>query len=392
MSRRAVLRGALAAGAALVTAPAGALALPRGTAGPEALKAFIEDRLRVSHCPAVSVVVVHGGETVWRYATGLADVANGRRVTTDDAFNIASVSKTVMVTALLQAMEGGLINLDTDVNDVLPFRVGNPHHPQARVTARQLLTHTSSLRDNWGVLSPLYVPGDSPIALGHFLHDYLVPGGRFYHRKHNFSPAAPGKHYAYCNVGAALAGYLVEAASGVAFDEWCRERIFEPLGMTSTSWHLAGLQRSKIALPYRYRYATADWRTYGLYGYPDYPDGLLRTTPSSLAKLLAAVTRHGAFPGGRLLEASTIREMLTNQLPPSVGPWQGLIWYRVQPDGIGTLYGHNGGDDGVWAEMFFRPRDGSGAIVMANGDALRAKEASALVQIRNRLIREAMNF
>jgi CubicO group peptidase (beta-lactamase class C family) len=155
---------------------------------------------------------------------------------------------------------------------------------------------------------------------------------------------------------------------------------------------VAGLERSSIALPYRYRYAHHDWRTYGLYGYPDYPDGLLRTTPSSLAKLLAAVASKGAYPGGRLLKETTVKEMLTNQLAPGVGPWQGLIWYRVQPEGLGTLYGHNGGDDGVWADMFFRPSNSAGAIVVANGDALRAPEDRALVQIRNRLIKAAPNL
>lgn len=392
LSRRAVLGGGLAAGAMLVASPAAALARPRRTDGPEALKAFIADRLQVSHCPAISVAVVHGGNVVWRYAIGTANIAKDVDVTTGHAFNIASVSKTVIAIAVLQATEDPLLDLDVDVNDVLPFRIRNPHFPHTRITARQLLTHTSSLRDNWEVLTPLYVQGDSPIALGRFLRDYLAPGERFYRRNQNFTGRRPGHHYAYSNVGAALAGYLVEAASGTAFDEWCRQRIFEPLGMTNTSWHLAGLQRSGIALPYRYRYAHHDWRTYGLYGYPDYPDGLLRTTPSSLAKLLAAVASHGEFPGGRLLERATVREMLTNQLSPDVGPWQGLIWYRVQPEGLGTLYGHNGGDDGVWADMFFRPSNGAGAIVMANGDALRAPEDRALVQIRNRLIKAAPNL
>ena len=87
-----------------------------------------------------------------------------------------------------------------------------------------------------------------------------------------------------------------------------------------------------------------------------------------------------------------MKEMLTNQIAPGVGPWQGLIWYRVQPEGLGTLYGHNGGDDGVWADMFFRPSNSAGAIVVANGDALRAPEDRALVQIRNRLIKAAPNL
>ena len=72
-----------------------ALARPARADGPEALKAFIADLRMVSHCPAISVAVVHGGEEVWRYATCWANVAKEVRVSTDHAFNIASVSKTV---------------------------------------------------------------------------------------------------------------------------------------------------------------------------------------------------------------------------------------------------------------------------------------------------------
>src|SRR5678810_801683 len=91
-----------------------------------------------------------------------------------------------------------------------------------------------------------------------------------------------GKAYRYSNVGASLAAYLVEAASGIGFDVWCNDRIFEPLAMTRTGWHLADVSRSEVAMPYRWSPDLDKFIPYGHYGYPDYPDGALRTTARHL--------------------------------------------------------------------------------------------------------------
>lgn len=96
--------------------------------------------------------------------------------------------------------------------------------------------------------SDLYSDGDSPVPLGSFLRDYLVPGRRYY-RRANFGRRVPGSRYAYSNIGASLAAYLVETASGIGFDRWCDERIFEPLGMERTGWHLSDVPADDVAMP-----------------------------------------------------------------------------------------------------------------------------------------------
>ena len=90
------------------------------------------------------------------------------------------------------------------------------------------------------MLTGVYVIGDAAMPLGTFLRRYLTVGGADY-TAHNYCGFGPGRSYLYCNVGAALAAFLVEAASGIRFDDWCEERIFAPLGMTRAGWHLAGL-------------------------------------------------------------------------------------------------------------------------------------------------------
>jgi CubicO group peptidase (beta-lactamase class C family) len=186
--------------------------------------------------------------------------------TVDTIFMLASISKTVMSVAVMQAVEDGLLDLDAGVDDVVPFAVRNPQHPRDPITLRMLLTHTSSIRDDWPTIIPFYSHGDSTIPFGSYLRRHLDPGGDLYRADRSYSEWKPGARHDYCNLAAALAGFLVEAASGTPFDRWCDERIFAPLRMDRTDRHLAGLDRTQIAMPYHWK--DGSFVAYGQYGYP----------------------------------------------------------------------------------------------------------------------------
>jgi CubicO group peptidase (beta-lactamase class C family) len=361
---------------------------PRGASPVDAvvpLRAFIRERMEAAKVPGLAACVVVEGRIVWSRGYGWANVAKRVPVTPDTDFMLASISKTVIATAAMQCVEDGLLDLDADVDTVLPFPVRNPGHPSVPVTLRRLLTHTASLRDNWGIWDHFYSQGDSPVPLGGFLRRYLAPQGDLYDAARNFDPWRPGVRYRYSNIGAALAGFLVEAASGIPFDVWCEDRIFTPLAMPRTSWHLLGLERANVAMPYAFR--NGAFIPYGQYGYPDYPDGALRSTARELAHHLLSFMRQGAFRGTRVLHAATVQEMQRTQFPDVV-KGQGLIWYTAHRGGR-RLLGHNGGDSGVATQMFFRPDDDVGVITLANGDWRRSHGGWPLVQIMDRLFDEA---
>jgi CubicO group peptidase (beta-lactamase class C family) len=181
------------------------------------------------------------------------------------------------------------------------------------------------------VLTPSYGRGDSSVWLGDFLRDYFAPRGRYYDPQRSFYPFTPGNAYRYCNIAVSLAAFLVEAASGTAFDRWCDARIFSPLGMHDTGWHLADVDRSAVAMPYRYIAYRDLFRPYGQYGYPDYPDGELRATSTNLARHLMSFMNDGRLGGTRVLARSTVEEMRRIQFP-EVARRQGIIWY-TQPRG-----------------------------------------------------------
>ncbi len=341
--------------------------------------------MRAARVPAVAACIVTPDGVTWANGYGRANIAHDRRATADTIFMIASISKTVMSVAVMQAVEDGLLGLDDDVNDVLPFPVRNPRHPDDPISLRMLMTHTSGIRDDWPTIIPFYSHGDSTIPLGMYLRRYLEAGGDLYAPHRSYSSWQPGTRWDYSNIASALAGYLVEAASRTPFDSWCDDRIFTPLEMGRSSWHLAGLDRTEIAMPYHWR--DGRFIAYGHYGYPDYPDGALRTSALELATHLRAFAAFGTLDGVRILREDTVREMRRTQFP-DVAQGQGLIWYRFALRGM-PLMGHNGGDRGVATQMYFRPRDGVGVIVLANGNWHREGRAWPLQRIAVRLFEEA---
>ena len=192
-----------------------------------------------------------------------------------------------------------------------------------------------------------------------------MPAGEDY-RLTNFDDTKPGSRCRYSNIGAALAAFLVEAAGGVGFDAWCETEIFQPLGMDRAGWHLADVPAPDVAMPYRWSEARGRYVAIGQYGYPDYPDCVLRTTVPQLARHLGMVMNRGEWRGTRVLERGTVREMVRSQIPDSIYG-QGLLWYRTRSRGR-TLIGHNGGDKGVATVAFYDRDEDLGVVVLANGN------------------------
>jgi CubicO group peptidase (beta-lactamase class C family) len=335
------------------------------------LERLVRRQLHDAVTPGIAVAIVRGDEVVRTFGAGWADIENGIRADADTVFMLASVSKTVTCAGVMTLVEDGLLDLDADVNDYLPFEVHVPAAPNLPVTTRMLLTHTSAIRDRntvWGRPNSdptLYFHGDSPISLGDFLRSYLGPGESEYREGANFYDRRPGKAYAYSNIAVALAGYVAEVAARQDFNELCKERILLPLGIDQSGFRLADITTPNLAMPYRLDKQTGKFEPFLQYGYPDYPDGALRTSAAHLARWLAAFMAFGALDGVRVLERSTVREIRRNQLADTVWWHQGLIWYGASPNGYFRM-GHTGGDFGVSTRMFFRPDTQVGVVSLTN--------------------------
>lgn len=353
----------------------------------ERFDAYIAQQMADARIPGLSLGIVKGGRLVFAKGYGLAHIEENRPVTADTLFQIASVSKLFIATAAMQLYEEGTVDLDEDVNRYLPFSVRNPSFPDHPITLRMLLTHTSSIQDNCDAIPEQYRPGDPTLPLSQLLFDYFDPSGRHYDPDNNFLPRPPGTSYEYANIGATLAAYVLEVASGVPFDRYCKERIFEPLGMTETSWRLADLDPSRIAMPYEIE--GRQFVPQGHYGYPHYPAGSVRTSVPQLARFLIAILQKGEIDGTRILQPASVEEMLREQVPGADDP-QGIIWYWRFLGGSWDV-GHNGSDNGEGACAFFRPDAGVGVLWMMNIGWNDANDAAS-IRIETRMYEEAARF
>ena len=323
---------------------------------------FILKTMRQRHIPGLSASLVIEDIVRWQKGYGSADINQNISVTNDTLFKIASVSKTITATALMQLYEQGYFDLSDPINVYLPYPVIHPRYPSTNITFHMLLTHSSGIIDNWQYL--FYFDGDAPISFQMFLEEYLVPGGQYYDPENNFGSWQPGTRCQYSNIAVALVGYLVEVITGMNFTDYIESFVFSPLEMNESAWFLRDLNVSHIAMPYQWN--GIDYIPYGHIGYVDVPAGDLRTSSSQLIHFLTMFINNGSYNEQRVLQNSTVQLMLSPQLPfqPNIG----LIFWKSTIGGR-TVWGHYGADFGAQAMMHFEPATHIGVVVLCNGEA-----------------------
>jgi CubicO group peptidase (beta-lactamase class C family) len=353
---------------------------------------FIRARMESAHIPGLSLAIIRDGGLLHATGFGFANLAQQRPMRADTLLNVGSVTKTATCIAVMQLWERKKFALDGDVNAYLSFPVRNFAYPEVPVTFRQLLTHTSSIADGLAY-EESYVCGDSRVPLGQWLRDYLTPGGGLYDRQRNFHPWKPGMQFEYSNVAYGLLGYLVETLSGMSYSDYMLNRVFAPLGMSHSRILLAGIDPQSYATPYTYAkdgdVAAVELRDptwtppadrlggvqvpHCLYSWGTPPDGSARTSAIELSRLLRALMNGGKLEGQRVLQSSTIAQILSDQRVPFAATQvktqiQGLTWRRYGGLGPGIVWGHNGLDPGISTFIVFRPRDRRGAAILMNSD------------------------
>lgn len=333
-----------------------------------------------SDLPGFCAAIVDADGALYQNGFGFADVAAKRRYTADTVQPIASVSKTLIGVALMKAVEQGLFTLDTHVNDVLPFKVVHPRFPDRPITLRQLATHTSGIVDRAAVYEKAYEQSAAPrTSLKEFLVAYFDKKGRYYDRR-NFADTAPGEAFGYSNIGAALAGYAIEAKSGMSYADYTRKFILEPARMASSGWSLDEARNDNATL------YEAKGKPYPTYSLVTYPDGGLHTSCADLGRFLAQVIA-GRRGGSGLLATASFEAMLAPQFDPARPPKgvdakhpnSGIFWMFL---GDGEI-AHYGGDPGVSTFMAFDPKTGLGRILLANIGGEDAMTKALAGQMKN---------
>ena len=156
---------------------------------------------------------------------GSANLEYGVPNSDSTVFESGSVAKQFTASAMMMLVADGKLRLSDDIRDYLPEV---PHFGGQKITIQNILTHTSGLRDQWGLL------GIEGRAAGTQVHSPKTTLDLVVHQKMLNFP--PGSAYLYSNTGYALAALIIERVSGKTLQEFTQERLFRPLGMSQTQW------------------------------------------------------------------------------------------------------------------------------------------------------------
>ncbi len=337
--------------------------------------------MKLARFPSISACIINDNEIVWSKGYGFYDLSEKKEPTPDTIYLIASITKTIVGTALMQQYEKGLFDLGEDVNNYLPFDLRNPHFPDDPISFRMLLSHTSSLNMNTrDVYYWMNNSEDPPFDYfpEPFLEEFLVPGGKYYHEDVWSNIYKPGEQAMYANVGFDLISYLTEIISGEKFLPYCQEYIFDPLNMHNTSFNLSTLDIENVAIPYLSvygKYYQINELSF-LYGdlFPPqshwkircYPAGGLYTTINDLSHFLIAHMNDGVYQNTRILEKETVD--LMHDLQDDNALRYGLAWMGYPISKTQTAMGHGGDIMGVDTWMLYMPSEDIGLIYFANGN------------------------
>jgi len=282
----------------------------------------------------ISVLVLKDGETAYQKTFGLANLEEERALKEDAIFRIYSMSKPITAAALMILYDEGKFQLDDPVETYIPeFKStkvwvdGEEVEQKEKFTIRHLLTHTAGFCYGWDVshVDSLYASA-SPAGLWGFetLAEAIKTLATIPLKNQ------PGSKYEY-SVSIDVAGYLVEVLSGMPFDEFLQTRIFDPLGMKDTGFDVPEEDFGRLAMIYTLpeggdKLTPVEGLTRGVMQKVSMfsGGGGLVSTIGDYARFGQMLLNGGEGNGVRILEESTVKMIMSDQMPSTATFEEGL--------------------------------------------------------------------
>ena len=295
-----------------------------------------------SNVPSVAMIAVKDGQVIYSHTAGFADAARTRAPSEATLYKTSSIAKLVIAVAVMQQVELGLIDLDADASNYLPFTLRDPDFPNTIITVRMLMQHNAGLAlpDFGEVTDNLFEAFDAStiVSLQPLIEAILTPGDPEY-RDSIWLSGGPGSVSINSNIGMVLLAFMVEELSGLHFNDYAKFNIFEPLGMDRTSLYYPDLDANEVAALYDDANNVAE-QLIGWF----YPIGGLFTCTGDWAKFLSAMLAGGIYNGNRILAEASVDAMLGTTTPVNNQlAYQskiGLIWREAAANP--GWYGHTG--------------------------------------------------
>jgi CubicO group peptidase (beta-lactamase class C family) len=327
---------------------------------PQLIEEFSKDipvRIRKENIPGLSVAIVDVDGILWEAGFGITDKHRKLQVTARTIFSLQSCSKTFTATAIMLAVQDGLLNLDTPIKEYLPglkLQSRFELQPEEKITIRHLLSHKAGFTH------------EAPVG-----NNFVYDTGKASFEDHIASIRDTwlrfpvGQRYSYSNLGIDLAGYILQVASGFPFADYVKTKLFEPLGMERSSFDFRAIAAEEDR-------AIGHDMVYDAIGLPVplivpmMPSGGIYTSAGDAARFIQFHLNGGSLDGRNILDRKYLEEMYTIPLPLS-GQTDGYALGIVIHKQHGTLrYTHSGGGFGFLSDMIWYPELGVGIVLLTN--------------------------
>ena len=334
---------------------------PRFQQAVDLFEVWLDAKMDYEKIPGVSVGLVHDQDLVWAKGYGYAHPESGVEATPSTMYSICSISKLFTSIGVMQQRDAGKLRLDDPVSEILPWYDLEQVYPDgAPVRVEGILTHSSGLpRES---AQPYWTGPDFPfptreeIIEGLSSQETLYPGERYFQ---------------YSNLGMALAGQIVEQASGMTYDDYIRAEILDPLGMSDTytdipEQHKGGRYATGYSRVKRdgMRTESPFFQAHGIA-----PAAGFSSTVEDLAKLASWQFRLLEDGGAEILDVNTLRAMhRVHWVDPDFDTMWGLGFAVSERDGERTV-GHGGSCPGFRTTFQLKPARKLAGIAMMNAQA-----------------------
>ena len=363
-----MIRTFLALALAVVFGLAGASSRPLATRRVEAadryqrtLEPWIQRLLQREHRPGLAIAVVEANRVVYAHGFGVKRLGKDDPITTRSLFHMASITKPLVATSLMQLVEKGRVDLDASVVRYLPyFRMADERY--RTITVRQMVTHSSGMPDvedyEWG--KPQYDDGSlERYVRGLSDRTLLFP---------------PGSRFKYSNMAFEILGDVVAKVSGQSFDDYVQDRILTPLRMRDSTLLVRRADPRLLTWGHE---LDADRQVPSKvfpYNRIHSPSSNLLSNVLDMTRWAIANMNHGELDGRRILHAST-HELMWQRARDLGGPAPapsspspvGISWFLGEYRGT-LMVGHSGGDTGFATDLAMLPDKKIAVVWMMNSD------------------------
>jgi CubicO group peptidase (beta-lactamase class C family) len=320
----------------------------------------ILDRMKFYGIPGVSVTVFANHEVQWAKGYGVADNETKQPVNEKTLFIAGSISKAVAAMGALRLAQEGKLSLDANINTFLTSwkLPENAFTAKQPVTLRRIMSHSAGLT----------VPGFRGYAPGEPLPTLIqiLNGAPPANSDPIIVDIEPGSRWRYSGGGLTILQLALIDVEKKPFPEILREKVFEPIGMTSSSYE-------QTMAPDRLKFAASGHSAGGKvvegkrFIYPEMAAAGLWTTPSDLAKFAIEVERSVRGESNKVLSKEMAKLMVTPQVLGKGTTDMALGLFLVR-HGSEVYFGYDGQDEGFIASLLADRDGGYGVAIMTNSD------------------------